>query len=186
VLEYAKLLPGGDRSGGCSTAREKCRLSSASSARMRIDPLRSANPRASVRTFPSSRTTTSTPGAPAATTSSRSLPSYASSLLGDTVQPTRTSDGTTGIRAGASTPRLSAPTVFGKREGRACSSEDHRAPSSSRSVIFRSRPPAYPVRSPLEPTTRWHGRTIGMRFRFITVPTARAARGRPTRCARAP
>ena len=33
------------------------------------------------------------------------------------------------------------------------------------------------ARSPVEPTTRWHGRTIGIRFRCMTVPTPRAARG---------
>ena len=35
-------------------------------------------------------------------------------------------------------------------------------------------------RLPVEPMTRWHGSTIGIGFRFITVPTARAARGAPT------
>ena len=34
--------------------------------------------------------------------------------------------------------------------------------------------------------TRWQGRTIGSGFRFMTVPTARAARGAPTCAARAP
>ena len=40
--------------------------------------------------------------------------------------------------------------------------------------------------APFAPTMRWHGRTIGIGLRFITVPTARAAFGRPTRVARAP
>ena len=35
------------------------------------------------------------------------------------------------------------------------------------------------MRLPFAPTTRWQGRTIGSGFRFITVPTARAARGAP-------
>ena len=33
---------------------------------------------------------------------------------------------------------------------------------------------------------RWHGSTIGIGLRFMTVPTARAAFGRPTRAASAP
>ena len=38
----------------------------------------------------------------------------------------------------------------------------------------------------MAPTTRWHGRTIGTGLRFITVPTARAARGFPDCAASVP
>src|SRR5581483_10366246 len=54
------------------------------------------------------------------------------------------------------------------------------APSSASRRRFTSSPPAYPVREPSAPTMRWHGSTIGIGLRFITVPTARAAAGRPT------
>src|SRR5581483_7806848 len=60
------------------------------------------------------------------------------------------------------------------------------APSSSRRARFTCRPPAYPVSDPFAPTTRWQGSTIGIGFRFMTVPTARAARGRPTFAASEP
>ncbi|MCW2977250.1 MAG: hypothetical protein JWM06_2531 [Actinomycetia bacterium] len=60
------------------------------------------------------------------------------------------------------------------------------APSSRNSCTFRSSPPAYPVRLPFAPTTRWHASTIGTGFRFMTVPTARAAPRLPASSASEP
>ena len=38
----------------------------------------------------------------------------------------------------------------------------------------------------MAPTIRWHGSTIGIGLRFMTMPTARAARGFPARVASSP
>ena len=60
------------------------------------------------------------------------------------------------------------------------------APSSwSRRASRRGRPRS-PVSEPFAPMMRWQGSTIGIGLRFITVPTARAALGRPTFAASAP
>ena len=44
--------------------------------------------------------------------------------------------------------------------------------SSSSSLIFLSSPPAYPVKLPSAPTTRWHGMMIEMGLRPTAPPTA--------------
>lgn len=61
------------------------------------------------------------------------------------------------------------------------------AVSNSSNCLFRSRPPAYPVREPSAPTTRWQGRTTRTGLRPRAVPRARtAARDRPRRSASFP
>jgi outer membrane usher protein len=51
--------------------------------------------------------------------------------------------------------------------------------SSVNRKALASRPPANPVRSPVEPMTRWHGTTIEIGFRPFAAPTARMAVGLP-------
>ena len=55
------------------------------------------------------------------------------------------------------------------------------APSIARSRRFTARPPAYPTSDPSEPTTRWHGTTIGIGFEFSAPPAARDAFSLPAR-----
>ena len=53
-------------------------------------------------------------------------------------------------------------------------------PSSASRACFSSPPPAYPVREPSAPTTRWQGIKIGMGLRRLASPTARKPRGQFT------
>lgn len=50
--------------------------------------------------------------------------------------------------------------------------EDISTPSSSSSFIFVAIPPAYPVRLPFPPTTRWHGMIMEMGLCPTAPPTA--------------
>lgn len=47
--------------------------------------------------------------------------------------------------------------------------------SRSSKACFRSSPPAYPIREPSFPITRWQGMTTEMGFRPTAAPTARTA-----------
>ena len=58
--------------------------------------------------------------------------------------------------------------------------------SSRSSRRFTSSPQAKPVRAPFFPTTRWQGVKISSGFQWLAMPTARAARGRPTNSAISP
>ena len=49
---------------------------------------------------------------------------------------------------------------------------DVSVPSRVRSATLRRRPPAYPVRLPFEPTTRWHGMMSEMGLWPTAPPTA--------------
>ena len=60
------------------------------------------------------------------------------------------------------------------------------ARSSSSNALLRSSPPAYPVSEPSRPSTRWQGTTMLTGLRPTAAPTARTARGRPTRWLRSP
>ena len=77
-----------------------------------------------------------------------------------------------------------ATACWSRREG--CLDLDSARPLELEQRLLDLEAAWYPVRSPVAPTTRWQGSTIGIRLRFITVPTARAARGCPIFAASAP
>ena len=57
-----------------------------------------------------------------------------------------------------------------------CRGSQHRALEPQQLLLALEAAGVADERCRSTPTTRWHGRTIGIGFRFITVPTARAAR----------
>ncbi len=79
------------------------------------------------------------------------------------------------------------PRVKGVRgKGPATRNSDQVAPSVASRKRLASTPPAYPVREPFAPTMRWQGSTTHSGFEPSAIPTARAARGRPSTAASSP
>jgi hypothetical protein len=80
------------------------------------------------------------------------------------------------MRLGQSIGYVSANSLVRKiASQRSLDWRDTGAFSNSSRNRLRSSPPAYPVRLPSLPTTRWHGMTILIGFLPLAKPTARIA-----------
>src|SRR6516164_539335 len=84
------------------------------------------------------------------------------------------------LRSETGPPQWAAPGWDSLPEVTRCTTVTHsRALSCESRNRLACRPPANPVRSPLDPMTRWQGATIEIGFQPLAAPTARAAPGLP-------